>query len=243
MHPDLERLITLQRLESERDAARRAIDGMPARREDLDARLAQRAADLDAARQRGSDSGAARRVLEKDLAAVQTRLRRYKDQLMEVKTNKEYTAMQHEIAAAEEEVRKLEDLLLERLMEADELAAEVKAAEAALAAAKGETERERRALDGESARLEAAIAEATTARDRVAAEIDPPALALFETIRGRRGVAVVEARDGHCSVCHVRLRPQVYNEVRRNEAIIQCESCQRVLYFMHGATLSPPPPA
>jgi len=243
MHPDLERLITLQRLESERDAARRAIDGLPARREALAARLARLAADLDASRQRGNEGGAARRTLEKDLAAVQARLRRYKDQLMEVKTNKEYTAMQHEIAAAEEEVRKLEDQLLERLMEADELAAEVKAAEAAQATAKVETERERRALDEESARLEAAIAEATVARDRVASEMDAPVLALFETIRGRRGVAVVEARDGHCSVCHVRLRPQVFNEIRRNEAIIQCDSCQRVLYFAPGTAPSPPPSA
>ena len=43
---------------------------------------------------------------------------------------------------------------------------------------------------------------------------------------------VAEARDGICTICHVRLRPQVFNDVRRNEAIVQCESCQRILYYV-----------
>ena len=46
----------------------------------------------------------------------------------------------------------------------------------------------------------------------------------------RKGLAVAEARDGGCSVCHVRMRPQMYNEVRRGESLIQCESCLRILY-------------
>jgi uncharacterized protein len=57
---------------------------------------------------------------------------------------------------------------------------------------------------------------------------------------GRKGIAVAEARDGLCSVCHVRLRPQIYNEVRRNESLHQCESCTRILYY---AAPSPSPTA
>jgi hypothetical protein len=43
---------------------------------------------------------------------------------------------------------------------------------------------------------------------------------------------VAEARDGLCTVCHVRLRPQVFNEVRRNDALHQCDSCTRILYYV-----------
>ena len=46
---------------------------------------------------------------------------------------------------------------------------------------------------------------------------------------------MAEARDGLCTVCHVRLRPQVFNEVRRNDGIIQCDSCTRILYFVPAA--------
>ena len=60
-----------------------------------------------------------------------------------------------------------------------------------------------------------------------------PTLALYEQVaRGRKGVAVAVARDERCSECHVRLRPQVYQQIRQNNSIIQCDSCQRVLYFV-----------
>jgi predicted nucleic acid-binding Zn-ribbon protein len=55
----------------------------------------------------------------------------------------------------------------------------------------------------------------------------------------RHGVAVAEARDGICTICHVRLRPQVFNTVRRNDEVIQCDSCQRILYFVPPAPLAP----
>jgi predicted nucleic acid-binding Zn-ribbon protein len=58
-------------------------------------------------------------------------------------------------------------------------------------------------------------------------------LTLFEMIaRKRNGIAVAEARDGVCTICHVRLRPQVFNEVRRNDSILQCDHCNRILYFV-----------
>jgi predicted nucleic acid-binding Zn-ribbon protein len=58
-------------------------------------------------------------------------------------------------------------------------------------------------------------------------------LSTFEQVaRKRNGIAVSEARDGVCTICHVRLRPQVFNTVRRNDDITQCDSCNRILYFV-----------
>jgi hypothetical protein len=236
MHHDLEQLIRLQALESERDTGRKAIDAVPARREAIEARLAEREGAVAAARQRVAENQAARRAIEKDLAVVQGRLSKFKDQLMEVKTNKEYTAMQHEIATATAEVRRFEDALLERMVEADELTAALKADERELAAAKVETAKQVAALDAEQQSLERALEEAGTRRNALAAEMSPDLLAQFEQVRVKRGTAVVEARDGHCTVCHVRLRPQVYNQIRLNTEIHKCDSCGRVLYYV------PPPP-
>jgi predicted nucleic acid-binding Zn-ribbon protein len=70
-------------------------------------------------------------------------------------------------------------------------------------------------------------------RVQVSAAVSPSVLALFERVsKHRRGLAMSEARDGLCTQCHVRLRPQVYNELRRNESVMQCESCSRILYFL-----------
>ena len=86
------------------------------------------------------------------------------------------------------------------------------------------------------AALQAELYKTAAARQQLAAEIDRHTLAIFETTaRGRKGIAVSEARDGMCMICHVRLRPQVFNEVRRNDSIIQCDSCRRILYFVDNA--------
>ena len=34
-----------------------------------------------------------------------------------------------------------------------------------------------------------------------------------------------------CAACHVRLRPHVTQQIRRNDDIVQCENCQRILFF------------
>jgi predicted nucleic acid-binding Zn-ribbon protein len=237
MNPDLERLIRLQHLYLDADDARRSIGEMPGRALALEARIETARVDVESAKARLADSQAARRAIEKDLAAIQTRLSKYRDQLMEVKTNREYQAMQKEIEVAQTEVSGFEDKVLERMIESDELTRAVKAAESALGAEQSAVAGERNDLEREQAALEAALDENTAARERLVVDITPEALAAFETLaRGRKGVAMAEARNGHCTICHVRLRPQVYNEVRRNEALIRCDSCQRILYFDAAST-------
>ena len=73
-------------------------------------------------------------------------------------------------------------------------------------------------------------------RATVIRSLSPQVLDTFERVAQRRnGIAVAEARGGICTICHVRLRPQVFNTVRRNEQIIQCDSCNRILYFVPAA--------
>jgi predicted nucleic acid-binding Zn-ribbon protein len=179
----------------------------------------------------------ARREVEKELAAVQGRLSKYKGQLMEVKTNKEYQAMQKEMAVAEQEVRGHEDKLLEHMEQAETFAVEVKAAEAALKSEQSEAAREQKLLEAERTALDQEITRLMGGRGELVARLSREALSLFERIaHGRKGVAVAEARDGLCTVCHVRLRPQVFNEVRRNDGLHQCDSCTRILYFVPAAS-------
>jgi predicted nucleic acid-binding Zn-ribbon protein len=237
MLPDLDRLIRLQKLETFAEDARRTIAELPQRMQALDTRLEDARAVVASMKQRLTDSQTVRRTEEKDLAAVQSRLAKYKDQLLEVKTNREYQAMQHEIAAAQAEVGRHEDRILERMLELDEVGREEKQAENSLAQVEREVAAERATLEEQARQLEAELSRTASTRAALVAEISPPVVATFESVaRGRRGVAVAEARDGLCTLCHVRLRPQIYNEIRRNAAIIQCDSCQRILYFAGSAS-------
>ena len=107
-------------------------------------------------------------------------------------------------------------------------------AETTLAAQQKAVAAEKKTLVQELASVEAALTEASQARAALLAEMEPRLIALFEQVaRVRKGVALCSAtRDGLCSVCHVRLRPQVFQQVRQNDGIVQCDSCQRILYYV-----------
>lgn len=215
------------------ESARRRVGDQPALAQALDSKLAAANDALTAAKQHVADNRAARATVEKDLAMVQGRLSKFRDQLMEVKTNKEYQAMQKEIEVAQHDVRKLEDKILDRMLEADEFVAAVKKAETGLAQDKAAVAAERAKLEEETERLRAELDKVAQERAEVVAQIPPALLGTYDTLmKGRRGLAVVEARDYLCTACHVRLRPQVFNEIRRGDTIHQCGSCQRILYYV-----------
>jgi predicted nucleic acid-binding Zn-ribbon protein len=68
-------------------------------------------------------------------------------------------------------------------------------------------------------------------RKEMEASISPDLLPQYERVRKHRGgVAVAAARDYVCELCKVRIRPQVFQEIRRNDKIIHCDACQRILY-------------
>lgn len=232
MNPDLDRLIQLQRLDDATAAARAKIDAFPSEMEALDARLATGQAARDAAQAALDENQRRRRELERDLGAAQARLSKYRDQLMAVKTNKEYQAMLHEIATAEANVRSTEDRILDCMEAAEGLTAGLREAEQALKAERAAVEDEKTQLEATRVALDRQVREADVARAAIVGELGRQALALFEHVaRARKGVALARAVDGHCAECHVRLRPQHYNEVRRNDSLIQCESCMRILYY------------
>jgi predicted nucleic acid-binding Zn-ribbon protein len=244
MHADLTRVIELQRLDSTAHDAERHIADEPERQKALEARLDAAREHVATAKAQLADSQSVRRNLEKDVAVHQGRLSKFREQAMAVKTNQEYHAIQHEIAFAQTAVKDIEDKILERMMEADDLTAAVKRAETELTAEQKKVEAEKRALAAEVAGLQATLEKVRAERAAIVAALDPKVLGIFELVsRRRQGVAVAEARDGICTICHVRLRPQVFNTILRNDEILQCDSCQRILYFVPAAPAAVEQPA
>jgi len=239
MHPDLERLIQLQQIETVLETARRTLVDKPARLQAFEARLAAAEQVLDAARARLAESQHERRTLEKDAATQQARLSKFKDQSGSVKTNKEYTALLHEIEVAKQELDAIEEKILRNMDAADPLATAVKEAEAALAATKEQIDADRQALVAEFVAVDRQLADASGSRQALVAQINTRLVAHFEQlVKGRKGIAVAHVtREGLCSACYVRLRPHLFAAIRRNEEIVPCENCQRILYWI------PPAPA
>lgn len=240
MHPDLAVLIELQQLETAWAAAEAQLQGFPQRRDVLAAEQAAKEQVVESIKQAIAQNVATRRAIDKDLAVVQGRLDKFRDQLMAVKTNKEYTAIQLEIATAQGQVKGFEDQVLALMLEADDQSAALKAADQALAdersrvmAAIAELDRVSGTIKVEQQRLDAERAARMP-------KLTPAIRTLFEQlVKTKRGVAVAELKSGHCTACHVRLRPQMDMQVRASEQVLQCDSCKRILF--HVAVAAPVP--
>jgi predicted nucleic acid-binding Zn-ribbon protein len=232
LHPTLSSLIALQALDTAADQTRRRLADLPAAEQAIAAAVDTARADVTGAKARLQENAESRRALERDVAAVDSRLSRFDDHKAAVKTNQEYTALLHEISVGKAEKDSLEERLLVQMEDADRITAELKAAEAALAAALREGETARAGLIRERQTLSAELERLTADRARELQSV-PAALVnkYDQLLRQRRGVAVVSMAGDICTACHVRLRPHVAQQIRRNDEIVQCESCQRILYY------------
>ena len=237
MNPDLERLIRLQRAETDLRRVEAELAEVPRHRAELDAALVAERARLEAVRQEISAGQKARRQHEADLQDLEAKRSRLKGQLMEVKTNKEYTAMLHEIEGVEREIRAREDQILAEMERGESLAVEVKREEETFKQAEERHRTESRAIDERARALEEQVRRLTADRDAIASTVPGGVLDLFHRVaRSRGGVAVAQVQDAMCQVCHVKLRLQLYADLKRNEEIVQCPACNRILYYE-----APPP--
>jgi uncharacterized protein len=236
MNPDIEKLVRLHHEEAALKRVQSDLAEIPRLRQGIDDRLARDRSHLDAAKAALEGSQKARKQNEASVQDLETKRSKYKGQLMEVKTNKEYTAVLHEIEGVERDIKAREDVILEEMEKGEALAQTVKREEADFKALEADAKKEKAALDARAAELGTHAQKLTGERDAVAASVPEEALALYARVAKQRGTGVAEARDGMCQACHVRMRVQIWVEVKKNEQVFQCESCSRILYY------DPPPP-
>ena len=176
-----------------------------------------------------------RRGLEGEVDSLREKLSRYQTQLMEVKTNKEYQAMLHEIDSVEQEIVGREDKILEAMVAVDEWKEKLRRARLQLDEEEKEVSGKTSELEAFTARAEGEIDKLREEKSQLLGEIPSGLIQQYERIASARyGVALAEAKDQSCQACHVKLRPQLFNDLKTNQFIITCESCNRILY--HAGT-------
>jgi uncharacterized protein len=234
--PVLQTLIALQALDTAAEAARRRLAELPASEQAIARKIASAQAAVDVAKAEHTENQHQRRELEKQVASVDARLTRFDDHRAAVKTNHEYTALLHEIATAKSEKDVLEEQILVLMESADTIQRTVTEADRALATVRNEGDTARASLIEDRQALDAELTRLAAEKTQVAAGVDRAALARYEQLlKQRKMVAVAEMKGELCTACHVRLRPAVSQQVRRNADLVACDSCQRILYYTKPA--------
>jgi predicted nucleic acid-binding Zn-ribbon protein len=178
-----------------------------------------------------------KRDRDKDLETGVQKVEKLKTRSSEIKNNKEYQALLKEIEAAEQENKAIEDDILGLMEKIDAAAGQITAAEQRAKEEAAEIQAEQRQHEAAFAKLEEALKEIEEERQKAIARIPKQLLSQYQRLLGTKaGIAIAEARGESCSGCYMSIPPQVYVNVKKNENIINCPNCGRILYFKEAIT-------
>lgn len=214
------------------------LAAIPKKMTEIDARVAAARAEVEKSNVAKLTALKDRKKYELDVEQWKEKVKKYRDQGSQVKTNEAYKALQHEVQMAEEEIAKAEDRLLEQMVAAEEYDRKIKASEKTLKEVEEAARSERAKIDAERAAGEKEAAEVTAERNRVLGDIPEDMLDHYTRIaKKHNGVSLAEVRDEKCSACGMRVRPHVFQEMRRagSDQVFHCETCTRILYYVEPA--------
>jgi uncharacterized protein len=232
MTPELETVLRLQSLDMRIAGFEKEIATLPRQIAEIEKALDIHNRRLEADKAVLAANLKDRKRFEDDNKVQEQKISKLRDQMMQAKTNEQYRAFQHEIEFCQQEIRKGEDRILDLMGEAETLEANVKKAEAAL-------KEERKTVDAEKARArdrsaedQKFLAEAQAERAGKVKELSPRTVQVYDRLRKKwHGIAIAEATEGRCSACQIVLRPQYFQDLKRSEQLMLCESCGRILYY------------
>ncbi len=173
---------------------------------------------------------------ETELGSKEEVIKKCTSQLYQLKTNKEYTAMQQEIKGHEADKSVLEDGIITVMDEVEAKRRSIVTHKAAL----GEEEKKINVRKGDvNKRIKEAedkLGSLNSQRSEMATKIDKEMLRKYDRIlEGKEGMAMVPVRHDACGGCNLNLPPQVINLIKMKRELIFCESCSRILYINDGA--------
>jgi predicted nucleic acid-binding Zn-ribbon protein len=229
---DLDKLVELQKTDSNLRRLKQIIETAVAKRAEIEQEFEQHAFSIREIQAKRDKLHADRANLEKQIAENKTYLERADRNLKHAQNQKEYEtamretdALQKQIAAFEtqvveavEAVEAVEKELAERAEEIDSLDAKRNEALAA--------------FDAQLANDKAEFESETQHRQQAFSTLPARLASVYDRLaqRSRDGIAVAEVVNGSCSACFMSLRPQMQVNVKKGDEIITCESCTRILY-------------
>ena len=159
-------------------------------------------------------------------------IKKTKDRLLEVKTNKEYQAILKEIEIIEKKNSEIEDEIIGGLDQIDHMRTEVREKEKDFEAHRSQYEKEKKKIEKELSQLDYDLADAEKKTNALRKRIRDELLKRYETIKGRRnGVAVALVWKEVCGGCHMNIPPQMYIELQRSSDLLTCPNCNRIVYW------------
>jgi predicted nucleic acid-binding Zn-ribbon protein len=226
----LEALDTLQEIDLKIDGQQVEKQGLVEKVDRLEAQIEESRSAIALKTEDRARLEDAKATLEENLEIETDNIARSEVRLKEIKTQKEYQAVSKEIASAKKLKAEIEEQILQTIAQAESIAGEIAEKESRLGELTENIAGQKAELQALIDKIEGDIAVDNAAKETAVQSLPSSVVRRYTMLREqRRGVAVVEARDGICLGCNMNLPPQLYNSLFRCDDLVTCPHCQRML--------------
>ncbi|MBI4722587.1 MAG: hypothetical protein HY769_06260 [Candidatus Stahlbacteria bacterium] len=233
MIEDLQCLWKLQQFDKEIYKLETYKISIPKEIEQASQKIKDKEAELKDKTKKTDELSVQRKKIEQDIGQARDTIRRYKSQLLQVKTNREYQTLLHEINTEESKITVYEEERLEISNKIDELSKEMGRMNEELGKSKEKFSIEEKEKQDELTRTTTALQIKKEEREKLILKITrKDYLARYEQVRKNRGgVGIVQISESTCSGCNAVIPPQFIAEIKKGERMLTCEQCGRILIW------------
>lgn len=232
MNSDLELLLQLQVIDYDIGELERSKEYLPDMIENLTREVAESKEKLDTAKTQLDESRSRQKQIELEIATREASLQKYQQQMMSIKTNKEYDALVAEIDAIKNTISSHETELLQTIERTDALAKQIDELNARREQIEENNDKQLKILREKIATIGEKMSEKEGSRNQIISSIPRPTLSAYERVRrGRGGQAVVAVKKRACGSCFKALTPKKVQDVKRGDRIFTCDHCGALMYW------------
>ncbi|MDP2929187.1 MAG: C4-type zinc ribbon domain-containing protein [Candidatus Omnitrophota bacterium] len=232
LEDQLKLLIELQGLDTQILKIERDLESIPEDIKRMDGAFEEKKANLKKLEDGAKALALKRKEKEMDLESKEGAIKKFQSQLYQVKTNKEYTALEGEIGRAKADNSLVEEEILKIFDQMDAENQKISKEKDFLKTEEGKLILEKKKLDDEVKRIKGEVDGLRTRRADLAQRIDKAVLVKYDRIlKGKDGLAVVPVAGGSCQGCFRIMPPQVIHEINMKKDLVFCENCARILYI------------
>ena len=184
---------------------------------------------------RHEDLGSRHRAAERGISELQDKLSRVEGRLYggAIRNPREMSAAEEERGFIQAQQREEEDALLELMVEMEDVESGLGTAQEVLAKLEAERPVEIAELTEREAQLTGELAGLAKTRGMITPHIMADLLSLYESLReSKGGQALARIERGTCRGCRLALSTAQLQRARSAQEIVQCGSCQRILYVV-----------
>ena len=232
MHPHLEKLLKLQVIDYDLGELERSKDYLPDMMENLQREMKEAQQRLEEIEKHLAASKVKQGSLEVEIKGKEAELQKYQQQMMSIKTNKEYDALVAEIDGIKDVISSRETELLETIDPIATLEKELVEIREKDSHIKENNSRQLQILQEKIDSIGSKVSEKEVDRKEIISSIPRSTLSTYERVRrGKGGRAVVVVKKRACSSCFKALTPKKIQEIKRGDQIHTCDNCGAMLYW------------